>query len=698
MSDELRSRSRVILDGPDRAQARAYLKGIGFDDDALKRPIVGIANTWTETMPCNFHLRRLAEKVKEGVRAAGGTPMEFNTVAISDGITMGTEGMKTSLVSREVIADSIELVARGHMFDAVVALSGCDKTIPGCVMALARLDVPSLMLYGGSIAPGRWRGKDVTIQDVFEGIGAHAAGDLTDDELTDLENHASPGAGACGGQFTANTMAMAFEVLGISPMGSSMVPAEDGKKGKVAEECGRLVMEVLAQDRRPSSIITKNSLENAIAAGAMSGGSTNIVLHLLAVAHEAGVPLELEDFDRIAWQTPLLCDLKPGGRYVATDLYRAGGVPLVIRRLKELGALHEDELTVTGQTIGAVADAAEEPEGQDVVRPVDQALKPNGGFAILRGNLAPEGCVVKLSGHDRMEHSGPARVFEREEDAFAAVMAKNIEPGCVVVIRNEGPKGGPGMREMLHVTAALVGEGLGDSVALLTDGRFSGATHGFMAGHVAPEAPDGGPIAAVRDGDTIVFDVANRELNLEISAEELRAAPRRLRAPGSGLHERRARQVPKARALSRQRAPSPGKAVAARDGSLRGLRLPVGRLLLLGRARLGEEVHQHVVESLRALGHRNVAGVLHHDLAAVRDQALELVGVAHRDDRVLLAPDDQRGHLHVREAVAEVVVEAGAQGVVEARLARALDETLVGQVRLQQPADGAPRVRVRRGG
>ena len=698
MSDELRSRSRVILDGPDRAQARAYLKGIGFDDDALKRPIVGIANTWTETMPCNFHLRRLAEKVKEGVRAAGGTPMEFNTVAISDGITMGTEGMKTSLVSREVIADSIELVARGHMFDAVVALSGCDKTIPGCVMALARLDVPSLMLYGGSIAPGRWRGKDVTIQDVFEGIGAHAAGDLTDDELTDLENHASPGAGACGGQFTANTMAMAFEVLGISPMGSSMVPAEDGKKGKVAEECGRLVMEVLAQDRRPSSIITKNSLENAIAAGAMSGGSTNIVLHLLAVAHEAGVPLELEDFDRIAWQTPLLCDLKPGGRYVATDLYRAGGVPLVIRRLKELGALHEDELTVTGQTIGAVADAAEEPEGQDVVRPVDQALKPNGGFAILRGNLAPEGCVVKLSGHDRMEHSGPARVFEREEDAFAAVMAKNIEPGCVVVIRNEGPKGGPGMREMLHVTAALVGEGLGDSVALLTDGRFSGATHGFMAGHVAPEAPDGGPIAAVRDGDTIVFDVANRELNLEISAEELeqRLADYEPLAPAytNGVLGKYRKLVHSAVRGRHHRV----KAVAARDGSLRGLRLPVGRLLLLGRARLGEEVHQHVVERLRALGHRNVAGVLHHDLAAVRDQALELVGVAHRDDRVLLAPDDQRRHLHVRQAVAEVVVEAGAQRVVEARLARALDETLVGQVRLQQPADGAPRVRVRRGG
>jgi dihydroxy-acid dehydratase len=522
VNGDLRRRSRVILDGPDRAQARAYLKGIGFDDDALQRPIVGIANTWTETMPCNFHLRRLAERVKDGVRAAGGTPMEFNTVAISDGITMGTEGMRSSLVSREVIADSIELVARGHMFDAVIALSGCDKTIPGCVMALARLsDVPSLMLYGGSIAPGRWRGKDVTIQDVFEGIGAHAAGDLTDDELLDLENHASPGAGACGGQFTANTMAMAFEVLGISPMGSSMVPAEDGKKGQVAEDCGRLVLEVLEQGRTPADIITRDSLENAIAAGAMSGGSTNIVLHLLAVAHEAGVPLDIEDFDRIAWQTPLLCDLKPGGRYVATDLYHAGGVPLVIRRLDEAGLLHRDAVTVTGQTIGEVAAAAEETEGQDVVRSPDAPLKPNGGFAILRGNLAPDGCVVKLSGHDRLEHRGPARVFECEEDAFRAVIDKSIQPGEVVVIRNEGPSGGPGMREMLHVTAALVGEGLGDSVALLTDGRFSGATHGFMAGHIAPEAVHGGPIAAVRDGDRITIDVANRRIDVDLSEDEI---------------------------------------------------------------------------------------------------------------------------------------------------------------------------------
>jgi dihydroxy-acid dehydratase len=459
--------------------------------------------------------------VKRGVRAAGATPMEFNTVAISDGITMGTHGMRASLISREVIADSIELMARGHMFDAVIALCACDKTIPGCVMALARLDVPSVLLYGGSIAPGRWRDHDVTIQDVFEGIGAHAAGDLTDEELVDLENHASPGAGACGGQFTANTMAMAFEVLGIAPAGSSMVPAENGDKASVAEACGRLVVDVLERDLRPSQVITKESLENAIAAGAMSGGSTNLVLHLLAVAHEAGVPLDLEDFDRIAWATPLLCDLKPSGRFVATDLYEAGGVPVVIRRLEQAGILHGESITVTGQTIGEVADSAEEADGQEVVRPLEDALKPNGGFAILRGNLAPDGCVVKLSGHGRLEHSGPARVFENEEEAFAAVKGNSIEPGDVVVIRNEGPSGGPGMREMLQVTAALVGEGLGDSVALLTDGRFSGATHGFMAGHVAPEAPRGGPIAAVRDGDTIRFDVERRRLDVGLSDDEI---------------------------------------------------------------------------------------------------------------------------------------------------------------------------------
>jgi dihydroxy-acid dehydratase len=547
VSGDLRSRSRVLLDGPDRAAARAQLKGVGYDDDALRRPIVGVANTWTETMPCNFHLRGLAEHVKRGVRAAGATPMEFNTVAISDGITMGTHGMRASLISREVIADSIELMARGHMFDAVVALCACDKTIPGCVMALARLDVPSVLLYGGSIAPGRWRDRDVTIQDVFEGIGAHAAGDLSDDELVDLENHASPGAGACGGQFTANTMAMAFEVLGIAPAGSSMVPAENGDKASVAETCGRLVVDVLERDLRPSQVITKESLENAIAAGAMSGGSTNLVLHLLAVAHEAGVPLDLEDFDRIAWATPLLCDLKPSGRFVATDLYKAGGVPVVIRRLKQAGILHGESITVTGQTIGEVADAAEEADGQEVVRPLEDALKPNGGFAILRGNLAPDGCVVKLSGHGRLEHSGPARVFENEEEAFAAVKGKSIEPGDVVVIRNEGPSGGPGMREMLQVTAALVGEGLGDSVALLTDGRFSGATHGFMAGHVAPEAPRGGPIAAVSDGDTIRFDVERRRLDVELSDDEIAERLRGYSAPAieyqNGVLGKYSRQV-----------------------------------------------------------------------------------------------------------------------------------------------------------
>ena len=547
MSAGPRPRSRAILDGPDRAPARAYLRGVGYDDEALARPIVGVANTWTETMPCNFHLRRLAERVKAGVRAAGGTPMEFNTVAISDGITMGTEGMKTSLISRELIADSIELVARGHMFDAVIALSGCDKTIPGCVMALARLDVPSLMLYGGSIAPGRYRGRDVTIQDVFEAVGGHASGDVSDEELAELERSASPGAGACGGQYTANTMAMAFEVLGISPMASSMVPAEDGKKGQVAEDCGRLVVAVLEADRRPSQIITREALENAIAAVACSGGSTNAVLHLLAVAREAGVPLAIDDFDRIAWRTPLLGDLKPGGRFVATDLYRAGGVPLVARRLAEAGLLEREALTVTGQTIGQVADAAEEAPGQEVVRPLAEPLKPNGGFAILRGNLSPEGCVVKLAGHGRVEHRGPARVFESEEEAFSAVKDRRIRPGDVVVIRNEGPAGGPGMREMLGVTAALVGEGLGDSVALLTDGRFSGATHGLMAGHVAPEASRGGPIAAVRDGDQIVFDVEARELRLELPdaevAERVSAYSPPPRNYRSGVLAKYARQV-----------------------------------------------------------------------------------------------------------------------------------------------------------
>ncbi len=521
MSPDLRARSRVQLEGPDRAVARAYLKGIGYDSDALQRPIIGIANTWTEVMPCNFHLRRLAEKVKEGVRAAGGTPMEFNTVAVSDGITMGTEGMKTSLVSREVIADSIELMARGHLFDGVIALSGCDKTIPGCVMALARLDLPSLMLYGGSIKPGRFKGKDVTIQEVFEAVGAHAAGDMSDGDLAELESVASPGPGACGGQFTANTMAMAFEMLGISPMGSSMVPAEESKKGKVAEECGHLIMDLLERDLRPSAIITETSLQNAIGAVAMTGGSTNAVLHLLAVASEAGVSLSIDDFDRIAWRTPLLADLKPFGRYVAPDLWRAGGVPLVASRMADAGLLGPDAITVTGRTVGEVAQAAEEAQDQPVVRPLSDPLARNGGFAILRGNLAPDGCVVKLAGHGRREQSGPARVFEDEVEAFASVQAGKVRAGDIVVIRNEGPAGGPGMREMLAVTAAIQGQGLGDSVALITDGRFSGATHGFMAGHVAPEAVHGGPIAAVRDGDIVVLDVESRQLNVKLSDEEI---------------------------------------------------------------------------------------------------------------------------------------------------------------------------------
>jgi dihydroxy-acid dehydratase len=528
-----RHNSRALVDGPARAGARAQLKGIGFDAEALSKPLIGVATSWTETMPCNFHHRALAAKVKEGVRAAGGTPMEFNTIAISDGITMGSSGMRASLISREVIADSIELVARGHLFDAVIAISGCDKTIPGTVMALARLDLPAVMLYGGSIRPGTFHGKTVTIQEVFEAVGAHAAGRMTDEELDELEGLASPGAGACGGQFTANTMAMAFQLLGISPIGPSDVPAQDQTKPQAAYDAGRLVMDVLARGQRPSEIITKPALENAIAGVAMSGGSTNAVLHLLAVARESGVDLSIDDFDRIAAETPLLCDLKPFGRFVATDLHAAGGTAVVASRLLELGRLNDDAPTVTGKTIGEHARTATETPGQEVIRPLSDPLKPTGGLAILRGNLAPEGCVVKLSGHERVHHAGPARVFDGEEAAMAAVTAGAITEGDVVVIRNEGPAGGPGMREMLAVTAAIVGEGLGDSVALLTDGRFSGATHGFMAGHIAPESALGGPIAAVRDGDTITIDVTNRRIDLDLSDEEIAARVEAYRAPAS---------------------------------------------------------------------------------------------------------------------------------------------------------------------
>jgi dihydroxy-acid dehydratase len=519
----LKWQSGGITDGPSRAAARAMLFASGFSRDDLKRPVIGVANTWIEIGPCNFHLRDLAVSVKAGIRAAGGTPMEFNTVSISDGITMGSAGMRSSLVSREVIADSIELVTRGNLFDALVILVGCDKTIPGAAMALARLDIPGLILYGGSIAPGRFEGRDVTIQDVFEAVGAHAAGRMSDAELCEVEDRACPGAGACGGQFTANTMATACEFLGLAPMGSGDVPATDPDKPGVAERVGTLVMDVLKRGVRPSQIVTRDSLENAIASVATTGGSTNAVLHLMAIAREAGVPLNLEDFDRISARTPLLADLKPGGQFVAVDLHRAGGTRVVASRLKEAGALHADAITVSGRTIGQEADAAVETAGQQVVRPVARPLKATGGLVILRGNLAPDGCVVKVAGHDFGTFHGPARVFESEESAFEAVQGGRIKAGDVVVIRQEGPKGGPGMREMLGVTAAIVGAGLGDSVALITDGRFSGATHGLMAGHVAPEAAAGGPIAAVRDGDTISFDLPARTLRLDVDAAEIAA-------------------------------------------------------------------------------------------------------------------------------------------------------------------------------
>jgi dihydroxy-acid dehydratase len=532
MSSDPKLPSRTILEGSERAGARAMLKAIGFTDADLKRPIVGIANTWIETMPCNYHLRELAAKVKEGVRAAGGTPMELNTIAISDGVTMGTEGMKASLISREVVADSIELVGRGHMFDAMVALVGCDKTVPGAAMALIRLNVPSVLLYGGSIAPGKFQGRDVTIVDVYEAIGTYAAGKMSDANLKQLEDAACPGAGACGGQFTANTMSTVMEFIGLSPMGFNSVPATDPKKAEVAIKTGKLVMDVLKRNLRPKDILTRQAFENAIASVAATGGSTNSVLHLLALAREAGVPLRIEDFDVVSTRTPLIADLKPAGKYVATDVHRAGGIPLIAKKLLEKsGLLHENAITVTGRTIGEEARKAVETPGQPVVATVAQPLKKSGGLVILKGNVAPEGCVVKITAHERLQHRGPARVFNNEEDAMHAVMNKSIKAGDVVVIRYEGPRGGPGMREMLGVTGALVGEGLGESVALLTDGRFSGGTRGLMVGHVAPEAARGGPIAALADGDIIVFDIEKRRLDVGLSDDEIKRRLAKWRAP-----------------------------------------------------------------------------------------------------------------------------------------------------------------------
>ena len=527
----LKWHSGALTDGPSRAPARAMLRASGLRDEDFQKPIVGIANTWIEIGPCNYHLRDLAAHVKDGVRAAGGMPLEFNTVSISDGITMGCEGMRASLVSREVIADSVELVARGNLFDALVVLVGCDKTIPAAVMALARLDIPGLVLYGGSIAPGRFEGHDVTIQDVFEAVGSHAAGKMTTEQLDTLERQACPGAGACGGQFTANTMATVCECLGIAPFGSGSVPATDEEKARVARDAGALAIDLITRDLRPRQIITRAAIENAIAAVAATGGSTNAVLHLLAIARETGVPLEIDDFDRISARVPLLADLKPAGRFVAVDLHDAGGIPLIAQRLLEGGFLHSEAITVTGRTIGEHAREATETKGQDVVRPIQAPIKPSGGLVILKGNLAPEGAVVKVAGHEMRQHRGPARVFDGEEAAFQAVQSGRITPGDVVVIRYEGPEGGPGMREMLAVTAAIVGAGMGDSVALVTDGRFSGATRGFMAGHVAPEAARGGPIGAVEDGDLITFDEPGRRLHVDLTDAQIKERLARRVAP-----------------------------------------------------------------------------------------------------------------------------------------------------------------------
>jgi dihydroxy-acid dehydratase len=531
MPSNLKHRSHTITDGPDRAGARSMLKAIGFTDEDLAKPIVGIANTWIETMPCNYHLRALAEKVKAGVRAAGGTPMELNTIAISDGVTMGTEGMKASLISREVIADSIELVGRGHMFDAMVALVGCDKTIPGAAMALIRLNVPSVILYGGSIAPGRFQDRDVTVGDVYEAIGANAAGTMTDKELKQLEDHACPGAGACGGQFTANTMSTVMEFIGLSPMGLNSIPALDPKKDEAAIQCGHIVMDLLKRGVKPLDILTRQAFENAIASVAATGGSTNAVLHLLAMAREANVPLAIEDFDVVSSRTPIIADLKPGGRFVAVDVHHAGGIPVIAKNLLAAGLIDGTQMTPTGKTIAEESARFNETPGQVVIRPVSNPIKKTGGLVILKGNLAPEGAVIKVAGYERTYHRGPARVFDSEEAAMKAVMSKSIHAGDVVVIRYEGPCGGPGMREMLGVTGALVGEGLGDAVALLTDGRFSGATHGLMAGHVAPEAARGGPIAAVEDGDIVVIDIDKRRMDLEISEAEIAKRLAKWKAP-----------------------------------------------------------------------------------------------------------------------------------------------------------------------
>jgi dihydroxy-acid dehydratase len=531
MDSKLREHSRVILDGYSRAPARSYFRAIGLSDDDLAKPLVGIANTWIEAMPCNFHLRRLAEKVKEGVRASGGTPLEFNTIAISDGESMGTEAMKASLVSREVIADSIELVGRGYMFDAMVALAGCDKTIPGTAMGLTRLNIPSLVLYGGSIAPGRYRGHDVTVQDVFEAVGAFSAGKITESDLKEIESVACPGAGACGGQFTANTMALALEFIGLTPLGLGNIPAEDKRKGEASYRCGTLVMDLLRKGITPRQILTRQAFENAILAVVSTGGSTNSVLHLLAMAKEAEVELSIDDFDAVSSRTPLLADMKPWGKYTAVDLYNAGGSALLAKRLLDAGLLRKGQATASLRSLEQDAASAQERPGQDVIHALADPIKSTGGLIILKGNLAPEGCVLKASGHEKPHHRGPARVFDREEDAMDAAVKAQIKKGDVVVVRYEGPRGGPGMREMLGLTAALVGQGLGEDVALLTDGRFSGATRGLMAGHVAPEAARGGPIAIIQEGDTITFDLNARKLQLELSDADIKARLTKWKAP-----------------------------------------------------------------------------------------------------------------------------------------------------------------------